>query len=231
MIQCGYVPYMYLFYSLFAYPVCNTKVVRHALPKTHTHELAAAVITIIHSWYISYIGFYALLFYKDGAIPDLLRNTVHHGSIFSFNYFAFDMMYLMLTHGIQVIRNQYFYHHMVALIITYRGYNNYFDDYNYSVLTWYTLIEAGNTLLKVWELSRHNVPCLHHLITIPFVVTYILCRGVAIIIGTTGLHRDIANQWTFNHACDFGLISFINLISMWFIHKLVRVSRRYLTHI
>jgi hypothetical protein len=214
-----------VFYFSVCLPLVRTNFICKLFPNTSSFELAAAIITVLHTWIATAIGFNSI--FTCVVESDYQKAVVYGGSI-SFTYYLFDTMYLIGRHGFAVLRNKYLGHHIVAICITYAALNNTMESYAHSIMLWYTFIEASNVFLKAWELTKHNIPDLHKLIIRPFMFTYILGRGAAAMVITPMIFNDmfIDRQLSRYEYYVLSLVVAVDAMSVWFGYRILRSLMR-----
>jgi hypothetical protein len=210
-----------LFYGSVCLPLTKTRLVKTIFPNTSSFELAAAIITVAHTWFASFLGFKSIV---TCITQTDYENAVVYGGGISFTYYLFDTIYLICRYRIAVFKNKYLGHHIVAMCITYAASNHTMDAYAQSVMLWYAFVEASNVLLKAWELTKHNLPQMHKLLVTPFICTYLVGRGIAVFIVTPRIVGDMLGD---GHLCRsegyiLTLILGINAMSVWFGFRIVR---------
>lgn len=223
MHALAYLPVIGCVYHALALPLAQTPFVRRRLLKTPTHEVAAAIVTTLHTWYIAQLGIGCMLQRTTPAHDDAIAR--HSGHV-SLSYFVFDTCYLVWRDGALVLKNKYLAHHIVAIALCVMVYCRSFDACLPSLLAWYTLLEASNVLLKAWEFSRHNSQRVHWMLTPPFMLTYFLGRGSAVTFATHNLWACMLGDGTrigTNDAMGMGLVVSINAMSVWFMYRLLMV--------
>lgn len=214
-----------VFYFGCSLPLSRTTMAKRLLPNTPSHQLAAAMISILHTLFISGLGFSTLAYaYANPKYPDQIA---HHqyivvlGGRVSLTYFMFDTLYLIWREGFSVVKNKYFAHHLVAIWFTRAACRGLFANCATPMLLWYTFIEASNVFLGVWELTKRNMPLVHNIITVPFVITYVSCRGFAVTYGTYKIWNMIGtppySRDTMETLIYLGLV---NSLSMWFGYRI-----------
>lgn len=197
----------------------------NVLPMTPPHELAAAAVTILHSYLASAGSAFVLMHsYFDAeqtCVVPMMRFASASGA-----YFVFDTLYLVWRDGARVVTNKFMAHHIVAMCLTCATWAGFYDAAACQFAAWYFCIETSNVFLKAWELTKQNriierVNRLHAVLAPMFFWTYVPFRVSASTWATRAIIWEMS--WDPGHIVAASLVALIDVMSMYFCVRLVHV--------
>lgn len=154
--------------------ICGLRVsssIAHAFPKSSNIYIASKCMSSVHSNLVSIIC-------MVGMFCNNSKEYLSNAAALSFTYFTLDTLQLLYNYRFQIIRQKYFYHHLIALLLNLFA---YYQPLNlpqpWVPLYYFWTLEASNLFLPCWELARVNKhEYMLKLFHKPFVTLYICLR-------------------------------------------------------
>ena len=204
----------------------------HWLPCTPSHDLAAACVTLLHTYLSSSLSGWTLM-RVDPADAATTAWALWHGGCLSTAYYLFDLLYLAWRERWGVLRSQYFAHHLVAMSLSGATWLGAYDAVAIArpAIAWYFCIECSNVLFKAWDLTRLNRRAvertrhLHERVEPLFMCTYVPLRVCAITFATHGVFTALRQADTGmrvrDRVCTAAMVATVDAMSAYFCAKVL----------